>query len=142
MALDKDWQGCCAQSGTKWHLRSYPLFSQFVQFIRLLLQVGNFAPKFGFSCCVKAYLWSCFRHVHLIRLVLFPLVLTVSLGGFAGIKGERFVLFFAFGTLHCVIDLSFDAAMNVYIHVVAVEEDNSEGARRRGYIAGPHTHSM
>ncbi len=29
--------------------------------------------------------------------------------------------------------------MNVYIHVVALEEDNSENARRRGYIAGPHT---
>ncbi len=32
--------------------------------------------------------------------------------------------------------------MIVYIHMVAVEEDHSEGARRRGYIEGTHTHSL
>ncbi len=40
MALDTDWQDCCAQSSTKWHLRSYPLFFQFVQVVHLLLQRG------------------------------------------------------------------------------------------------------
>ncbi len=60
-------------------------------------------------------------------------------GRFCRHQGRTFRPLFAFGGLQCVIDLSFDAAM---IYVVAVEEDHSEGARRRGYIRGTHTHSL
>ncbi len=47
-------------------------------------------------------------------------------------RGRTFRSLFAFGALQYVIDLSFDAAMIVYIYAVAVAEDHSEGVRRRG----------
>ncbi len=58
-------------------------------------------------------------------------------GEFRRHRGRTFRSLFAFGGLQCVIDLSFDAAM-IYV----VEDDHSEGARRRGYIRGTHTHSL